>query len=189
MWCNLGRVCWGPWDSGWEWWFAQMLHLGRGEEVGRCGARFTRPPARRAASITAIGDVIGPLFSQQAGTPANPSGSQRTDVDHWWHGWQMGDRGWTAACSCRPTTAASSPHSTPSRVLGPLAVVSAGESPVQFGRTGPGFQPPAPNGRVAFTAPHMRGTPGAKRSSSTGTPDLLTVTAAVENTQAAGGDW
>ena len=104
--------------------------------------------------------------------PSKPQRIQRTDVDHWWHGWQMGDRGWTAACSCRPTTAARAPLSTPSRVLGPLAVVSAGESPVQFGRTGPGFQPPAPNGRVAFTAPNMRGTPGAKRSSSTGTPAL-----------------
>jgi hypothetical protein len=97
------------------------------KEVGRCGASLP-PTCMTSRSITAICPLIGRAFSS-APEP------QRTDVDHWRHGWQAGSRGLTAASSCRPTTDAIPLFALSSQM--PWRPTS-----VQFGSTGPDFQPP-----------------------------------------------
>lgn len=109
---------------------------------------------------------------------------QRAGADHWWHGWQMGDRGWTVASSCRPTTDRTAPLSTPSPALAllpwarrPTRLSNSAELALTSSR-------PRPMGCVRL---HMRGArlrrQGANLPSHSHSR-LASITAAVGNTQA-----
>lgn len=157
-------------------WLQPRSALGRAERVGRCGAGL--PPAcMDGSSITAIWKLIGQPFSSSA----DP---REAGADHWWHGWQMGDRGRTVASSCRPTTDRTAPLSTPSPAL---ALLPWARRPARLSNSA-GLaltsSRPRPMGSAHL---HMRG--AGERRQGANPPShshsrLASIAAAVGNTQA-----
>lgn len=96
-------------EEEWSLWLRPWSALGKEQECRPLWGGFT---ARLHGRQLHHGDLEADwaaVFKQRR--------PQRAGADHWWHGWQMGDRGRTVASSCRPTTDRTAPLSTPSPAL------------------------------------------------------------------------